>query len=85
MPVAHRSRSTTTAGGSSAEERSSVFALRVRGKESAARYGAGIGLVIVKLIAERCGGSVAVTDSPLGGARFEVALPAQAEFSTGPS
>jgi len=71
--------------GVSAEERSSVFALRVRGKESAARYGAGIGLAIVKLIAERCGGSVAVTDSPLGGARFEVALPAQAEFSTGAS
>jgi signal transduction histidine kinase len=39
----------------------------------------------VKLIAERCGGSVAVADSALGGARFDVILPAQAEFSTHPS
>src|SRR5438477_1793460 len=60
-------------------ERSSVFALRVRGRESAARHGAGIGLAIVKLIAERAGGSAAVSDSPLGGARLEVLLPPQAE------
>ena len=66
-------------------ERASVFALRVRGKESAARHGAGIGLAIVKLIAERAGGSAAVSESPLGGARFEVLLPAKAEFFTGAS
>ena len=71
--------------GVSETERGSVFALRVRGKESAARHGAGIGLAIVKLIAERAGGSAAVSDSPLGGARFEVVLPAKAEFFTGAS
>ncbi|HET9393369.1 MAG TPA: HAMP domain-containing sensor histidine kinase [Candidatus Rubrimentiphilum sp.] len=71
--------------GVSAPERGAVFALRVRGKASGARHGAGIGLAIVKLIAERAGGSAAVSDSPLGGARFEVLLPAKAEFFTGPS
>ena len=64
------------------EERSSIFALRARGKETAARQGTGIGLAIVKLIAERCGGSVAVSDSPLGGARFEVVLPLKADLAT---
>ncbi len=71
--------------GVDALERASVFELSVRGKDAAAGRGAGIGLAIVKLIAERCGGSVAVADSVLGGARFDVTLPAQAEFSTGPS
>jgi len=66
-------------------ERESVFALRVRGKESAARRGTGIGLAIVKLVAERAGGSAAVSDSPLGGARFEVLLPPKAEFFRGAS
>jgi len=66
-------------------EWASVFSLRVRGTQSAARRGAGIGLAIVKLIAERAGGSVTIGDSPLGGARFEVVLPAKAEFSTGAS
>ncbi len=71
--------------GIGAEDRASVFDLSVRGKDAALRRGAGIGLAIVKLIAERCGGSVSVADSMLGGARFEVVLPAQAEFSTEPS
>jgi len=71
--------------GVSASERASVFALRVRGKEGPAPHSAGIGLAIVKLIAERAGGSAAVSDSPHGGARFEVVLPAQAEFFTGAS
>ncbi len=68
--------------GIGAPERASVFDFSVRGKDAAPRRGAGIGLAIVKLIAERCGGSVAVTDSALGGARFEVVLPVRAEFST---
>jgi signal transduction histidine kinase len=67
------------------QERAAIFDLRVRGKGAAPQRGAGIGLAIVKLIAERCGGSVAVADSALGGARFEVVLPAKAEFSTQPS
>lgn len=66
-------------------DRPSIFNLRVRGSDAAPQRGAGIGLAIVKLIAERCGGSVAVGGSPLGGARFEVVLPGQAEFSTEPS
>jgi len=71
--------------GIEARERAAVFDLSVRGKDAAPGRGAGIGLAIVKLIAERCGGSVAVADSALGGARFEVVLPGQAEFSTKPS
>lgn len=61
-----------------AGERSSIFELRVRGSANSARQGAGLGLGIVKLIAERSGGSICVDDSPLGGARFEVHLPAAA-------
>jgi signal transduction histidine kinase len=63
-------------------ERESIFSLRVRGTQSAGRPGTGIGLAIVKMIAERAGGSIAVRESPLGGARFEVALPLGAELET---
>jgi signal transduction histidine kinase len=37
--------------------------------------GAGLGLAVVRGIAERSGGGVAVDDSPLGGARFVVSFP----------
>lgn len=57
-------------------ERESIFALRVRGAGAGARPGTGIGLAIVKLIAERAGGGVRVAESALGGARFEVFLAA---------
>lgn len=60
-------------------ERDAIFGLRVRGVQSGAHPGHGIGLAIVKMIAERAGGAVRVDRSPLGGARFEVALPAKAE------
>lgn len=39
------------------------------------RGGTGLGLALVKRIAERCGGDVSVTDSALGGARFVLKLP----------
>ena len=39
--------------------------------------GAGLGLAIVASVAERHGGTVAVTESPLGGARFTLSLPAR--------
>jgi signal transduction histidine kinase len=58
-------------------ERESIFALRARGSQTGGRPGTGIGLAIVKMIAERCGGTICVGESPLGGARFEVTLPLQ--------
>ena len=61
------------------QERDSIFKLRVRGSTAGSRPGTGIGLAIVKLIVERAGGEIRVKDSPLGGARFEVALPRRAE------
>lgn len=60
-------------------ERDSIFGLRVRGSLAADRPGTGIGLAIVKMIAERAGGTVRVLESPLGGARFEASLPLKAE------
>jgi signal transduction histidine kinase len=39
----------------------------------------GLGLAFVKLIAEQHGGSVYVTDSPEGGARFVLRIPAQTD------
>lgn len=60
-------------------ERESIFGLRVRGSGAGTRPGTGIGLAIVKLIAERAGGCVRVGDSPLGGARFEAVLPVPRE------
>jgi signal transduction histidine kinase len=56
-------------------DRESIFGLRVRGSEAGSRPGTGIGLAIVKMIAERAGGSIRVCESTLGGARFEVRLP----------
>lgn len=66
-------------------ERESIFGLRVRGSSAAARPGTGIGLAIVKMIAERAGGAVRVASSPLGGARFEATLPLQQEFAAATS
>mgnify|MGYP001189160677 CR=1 FL=1 len=71
--------------GISPAERESIFGLRVRGALAASRPGTGIGLAIVKMIAERAGGSIGVTESPLGGARFEATLPARAELAVSAS
>jgi signal transduction histidine kinase len=61
-----------------ASERDRVFERFVRLDEARARDagGSGLGLAIVRAIAEAEGGSVRVEDSPLGGARFSVILPA---------
>ena len=61
-----------------AAERERIFERFVRLDEARARDagGSGLGLAIVRAIAEAEGGSVRVEDSPLGGARFAVVLPA---------
>ena len=59
-------------------ERERIFERFVRLDEGRARDagGSGLGLAIVRAIAEAEDGSVRVEDSPLGGARFAVVLPA---------
>ena len=52
-----------------------IFDLGVRAASS--RGGSGIGLAVVKAVAERAGGDVRVTASRLGGARFAIRFPAQ--------
>jgi signal transduction histidine kinase len=49
--------------------RESIFAMGVRG-DARVQSGRGIGLAVVKAIAERAGGDVRVETSSLGGARF---------------
>jgi signal transduction histidine kinase len=60
------------------EDRDRVFERFTRLDDGRARDagGLGIGLAIVKAIAEQHGGTVEVQDAPLGGARFLVRLPA---------
>ncbi len=55
-------------------ERDTIFDLGIRGN-SAGRSGTGIGLAVVKAIADRAGGDVRAMPSPLGGARFVLRLP----------
>jgi signal transduction histidine kinase len=58
-------------------ERERVFERFTRLDEGRGRDGggAGLGLAMVRAIAERHGGTVAVGDAPIGGARFVVRLP----------
>lgn len=49
---------------------------RLDESRSSASGGAGLGLAICRRLVELMGGTVGVTDSDLGGARFEIALPA---------
>jgi signal transduction histidine kinase len=56
-------------------EREKIFEPFVRLEDSGQR-GAGLGLALVNRIARRHGGQVTVTDSPSGGARFSLQLPA---------
>jgi len=65
------------------EEREAVFALARRGAGAEAP-GTGIGLAVVRLLAERVGGEVDVDVAPLGGARFRARLPLAVEESRAP-
>ena len=56
------------------EDREAVFNLAQRGSNVRAS-GSGIGLAVVRLMVERIGGEVDVTDSLLGGAQFRIRLP----------
>lgn len=62
-------------------ERERVFVpfVRLRNDPEGAKRGHGLGLAIVRRIAEAHGGRVAVSSSPLGGARFQLWLPAGGE------
>jgi signal transduction histidine kinase len=67
--------------GIDASECERIFACRARGSQSRGRRGSGLGLAIVRTIVERAAGNVAVSASPLGGARFVIRLPlAKAEL-----
>jgi signal transduction histidine kinase len=57
-------------------DRERIFDRFVQLDPSRTRGGAGLGLPIARMIARSLGGDVAVGDSPLGGARFEIVLPA---------
>ncbi len=58
-----------------ADERSAIFTLAYRGSTSTTS-GTGLGLAVVRRLLERAGGRVEVNDSPLGGARFYLRIPA---------
>jgi len=56
-------------------ERPTIFDRYRQGKTGRTAGGAGLGLAIAKGIAEAHGGSVAVTDGELGGAKFRLVVP----------
>lgn len=59
------------------ELRERVFERFFRGPEARGQPGSGLGLAIAKSIVEAHGGRIRVGDAALGGARFEVLLPAR--------
>jgi len=63
--------------GVSLSERDAIWRRLYRSDASRSQRGLGLGLTLVRAIVEAHNGTVTVTDSPLGGARFELRLPAQ--------
>jgi signal transduction histidine kinase len=59
-----------------AAEREAVWRRLYRGDASRSQRGLGLGLTIVRAVADAHGGSATVGDAPGGGARFELRLPA---------
>jgi signal transduction histidine kinase len=69
-----------TGVGIPASEQGRIFQRFSRGLHSRGRYeGTGIGLAIVRAIAEAHGGSVRVASQPAKGARFEIVIPVEQE------
>jgi len=67
-------------------DRERIFERGVRAHPAGEIPGSGLGLAIVRSIVERAGGSVTAGESPLGGARFTLALPSvRAESAAPPS
>ena len=62
-------------GGIAPSQQETIFSFGVSSARSGS-FGSGIGLAVVRAIAERAGGDVCVEPSPLGGARFVLRLPA---------
>ena len=57
------------------EQRRQVFEPFKRLQSDSSYPGAGLGLALVRRISRRLGGEVAISTSPLGGARFTMTLP----------
>jgi len=57
-------------------DRERVFDAFVRAESSAGKTGSGIGLAVVRGVVRKHGGVVRMIESPAGGARVEVQLPA---------
>jgi signal transduction histidine kinase len=66
-----------TGPGVAPEHREVVFERFGRGTTAPGNDGFGLGLSIVRAIAEAHGGTVTVADAAGGGARFEISLPAE--------
>lgn len=64
-------------------DRERVFEPFTRATGGRQRQGAGLGLATCRRVAERHGGAIAIEDSPLGGARFVLRLPAP--YATDPT
>jgi signal transduction histidine kinase len=66
---------TDTGPGVPAEEQDAVWRRLYRGDASRSQRGLGLGLTLVRAVAEAHGGSAAVSDAPGGGARFQMRFP----------
>jgi signal transduction histidine kinase len=59
-----------------AAEREAIWRRLYRGDASRSQRGLGLGLTMVRAVAEAHGGSATVDDAPGGGARFRLSFPA---------